>query len=107
MNFFSLALNNIKKKFGSYLIYLISTIFAVTIFSIFCSIYFNPQFSGYRFGAGKITVLFKAAAIAIVLFSSVFVLYSNQFFVKTRKKEIAIYSLVGMKKRSDWSDDVL
>ncbi|WP_303866530.1 ABC transporter permease [Acetobacterium wieringae] len=98
MNFFNLAINNIKKKFGSYLIYLISTIFAVTIFSIFCSIYFNPQFSGYRFGAGKITVLFRAAAIAIVLFSSVFVLYSNKFFVKTRKKEIAIYSLVGMKK---------
>lgn len=98
MNFFNLAINNIKKKFGSYLIYLISTIFAVTIFSIFCSIYFNPQFSGYRFGTGKMTVLFKAAAIAIVLFSSVFVLYSNKFFVKTRKKEIAIYSLVGMKK---------
>ncbi|MBC3804220.1 FtsX-like permease family protein [Acetobacterium fimetarium] len=98
MNFFSLAINNIKKKFGTYLIYLISTTFAVTIFSIFCSIYFNPQFSNYRFGAGKITVLFKAAAIAIVLFSSVFVLYSNKFFVKTRKKEIAIYSLVGMKK---------
>ncbi len=98
MNFFNLAINNIKKKFGSYLIYLISTIFAVTIFSIFCSIYFNPQFSGYRFGAGKITVLFRAAAIGIVLFSSVFVLYSNKFFVKTRKKEIAIYSLVGMKK---------
>lgn len=98
MNFFNLAINNIKKKFGSYLIYLISTIFAVTIFSIFCSIYFNPQFSEYRFGAGKITVLFRAAAIAIVIFSSVFVLYSNKFFVKTRKKEIAIYSLVGMKK---------
>ncbi len=98
MSFFNLAINNIKKKFGSYLIYLISTIFAVTVFSIFCSIYFNPQFSGYRFGAGKITVLFKAAAIAIVLFASIFVLYSNKVFVKTRKKEIAIYSLVGMKK---------
>lgn len=98
MNFFSLALNNIKKKFGTYLIYLLSTTFAVTIFSIFCSIYYNPQFSSYRFGAGKITVLFSAAAIAIIGFSSIFVMYSNNIFVKTRKKEIAIYSLMGMKK---------
>jgi putative ABC transport system permease protein len=98
VNFFSLAVNNIKKKFATYLIYLISTTVAVTIFSIFCSIYFNPQFNVYRFGRGKITVLFSAAAIAIIVFSAIFVMYSNKIFVKTRKKEIAIYSLLGMKK---------
>lgn len=98
MNFFNIALNNIRKKFSSYLVYFISTIFAVTIFNIFCSIYYNPQFAQYRFGTSKITVLFQGSAVAILLFSSVFVLYSNQFFVKTRKKEIAIYSLLGMKK---------
>lgn len=98
MNFFSLALNNIKKKFGSYLIYLVSAVFAVTIFSIFCSMYFNPQFSGYRFGSGKMAALFKISAVAVIIFASVFVLYANKFFVKTRKKEIAIYSLLGMKK---------
>ena len=98
MSFFNIVLNNIKKKFGSYLIYFISTIFSVTIFSIFCSIYYNPQFSGYRLGSGKMAVIFKVSAIAIILFSSIFVLYSNSFFVKTLKKEIAIYSLLGMKK---------
>lgn len=98
MNFFSLALNNIKKKFSSYLIYLFSTIFAVTIFSIFCSMYYNPQFSQYRFGAGKMAALFQASAVAVILFSSIFVFYANKFFIKTRKKEIAIYSLLGMKK---------
>jgi len=38
MRYFNIALNNIKKKFSSYLIYFVSTIFAVTIFNIFCSI---------------------------------------------------------------------
>ena len=98
MNFFNIALNNIKKKFGSYLIYFISTIFSVTIFSLFCSIYFNPQFSGYRFSSSKMGVIFQAAAIAVLIFSSIFVLYSNKFFLKMRKKEIAIYSLLGMRK---------
>lgn len=98
MNFFSIAINNIRKKFTSYLMYLISTIFSVTIFNIFCSIYYNPQFSNYRFGAGKISLVFKASAIAVILFSSVFVLYSNKCFMRTRKKEMAIYSLLGMRK---------
>jgi len=62
------------------------------------TIYYNPQFAQYRFGTSKITVLFQGSAVAILLFSSVFVLYSNEFFVKTRKKEIAIYSLLGMRK---------
>lgn len=98
MNFFNLAFNNIKKKFSSYLIYLVSAVFAVTIFSIFCSMYFNPQFSQYRFGVGKMAALFKISAVAVILFASVFIFYANKFFVKTRKKEIAIYSLLGMKK---------
>lgn len=99
MSFFNIALNNIKKKFSSYLIYFLSTIFSVTVFNIFCSIYFNPQFSGYRFGSGKISVLFQASAIAVILFSAIFILYSNNSFLKTRKKEIAIYSLLGMRKK--------
>jgi len=98
LKFFHLAINNIKKKFGSYTIYLISAIFAVTIFSIFCSMYFNPQFSQYRFGSGKLAALFKISAVAVLIFASVFIFYANKFFVKTRKKEIAIYSLLGMKK---------
>ncbi len=99
MSFYNLALNNIRKKFGSYSIYLVSAVFAVTVFSIFCSMYFNPQFSQFRFGAGKMALLFKISAVAVLVFSSVFIFYANNFFVKTRKKEIAIYSLLGMKKR--------
>lgn len=99
MNFFNLALNNIRKKFNSYLIYLISAVFAVTIFNIFCSMYYNPQFSKYRFGTGKMAILFKISSVAVILFAAIFILYANKFFVKTRKKEIAIYSMLGMRKR--------
>lgn len=98
MNFFNIALNNIKKKFSSYLIYLTSTIFSVTIFSLFCSIYFNPQFSKYKSGESKMGVVLQATAIVVIIFSLIFVLHSNKFFLKKRKKEIAIYSLLGMRK---------
>lgn len=98
MTFFDIARKNIKKKFGSYLIYFFSTAFSVIIFNLFCSLYYNPAFVAYRFGKGKITTLFKGAAVAVLLFAFVFVLYSGSYFIKTQKKEIAIYSLLGMRK---------
>ncbi|SDY41481.1 putative ABC transport system permease protein [Eubacterium barkeri] len=98
MGFANIVLKNIRHKFGSYLVYFISTIFSVTIFNLFCSIYYNPSFETFRFGSGKMSVLFKGIAIAVLLFSAIFVLYSNNYFIKTQKKEIAIYSLLGMRK---------
>lgn len=44
------------------------------------------------------STLFRGSAYAVLLFASVFVLYSSSYFVKTQKKEIAIYSLLGMRK---------
>lgn len=98
MNFSKIAFKNVKNKFSSYLIYLISTMFSVTIFNLFSSIYYNPSFQTFRFGHGKMSVLFKGVAVAVFLFAAIFILYSNDYFIKTRKKEMAIYSLLGMKK---------
>lgn len=44
------------------------------------------------------SVLFRAATIAVFLFATIFILYSGNYFIKTQKKEIAIYSLLGMRK---------
>lgn len=98
MTFADIAWKNVRKKFGSYMIYFVSIVFSVLIFHLFCSLYFNPSFENYRFGTGKMSTLFKGSAIAVLLFSTIFVLYSGSYFIKTQKKEIAIYSLLGMKK---------
>lgn len=98
MRFAKIAFKNIRKKFGSYLIYFFSMTFSVMIFHLFCAIYFNPAFEEFRFGARKMGVLFRGSAVAVILFASVFVLYSNGYFIKAQKKEIAIYSLLGMRK---------
>lgn len=98
MTFTNIAIKNVCKKLGGYLVYFFSTAFSVVIFNLFCSMYYNPSFEAYRFGTGKITVLFRGSAIAVLLFASVFVLYSGSYFIKIQKKEIAIYSLLGMRK---------
>ena len=99
MNYFSMALNNIRKKSESYFSYFLSTTFAVSIFYIFCSIYYNPAFMKFHTGTMKIELIFKASAFVVLAFSGVFVYYANSLFIKSRKKEIAIYSLLGMKKK--------
>ncbi|MHC1748707.1 MAG: ABC transporter permease [Cellulosilyticaceae bacterium] len=98
MNFFNLAINNVHKKFFSYVTYFFSTIFAVTVFYVFCSIYYNPQFANLESGMSKTGIILRASSVIVFLFSSIFIFYSNSLFIKTRKKEIAIFSLLGMKK---------
>ncbi|MEA4939238.1 MAG: ABC transporter permease [Christensenella sp.] len=96
MSFFELACKNIRGRFVNYFMYFMSVSLSVMVFVIFALIFCNPQFASFQIGTNKISLVFRAAAIAVLLFSVVFVLYSNRFFLRTRKKEIAIYSLLGM-----------
>ncbi|MDD4509873.1 MAG: ABC transporter permease [Oscillospiraceae bacterium] len=100
MSFAEIAVKNVQKRLGSYLAYFLSTAFSVVVFHLFCTMYYNPAFAVYRFGSGKMNTLFQGAAVAVLLFATIFVLYSGSFFLRGRKKEIAIYSLLGMAKRA-------
>lgn len=67
--------------------YFISTITSVTLFTLFCSVYFNPQFEKYRSHGSKMRFILEVAAVIVMIFSAVFILYSNKFFLKKRKKK--------------------
>lgn len=79
--------------------YLVSAVFSVMIFYIFCSIAFNDVFVKLADNKPTVKVMFKASAGIVALFSFVFIWYSNSFFLKERKKEIGIYSMIGMEKK--------
>ncbi|WP_392486243.1 ABC transporter permease [Haloimpatiens sp. FM7315] len=99
MQLFNLALANVKKNFKNYFIYVVSMIFSVTIYFIFKSIEHNNEINKVLSSTAKLSDAFKAASIVIAIFSSVFVWYSNSFFIKRRKKEIGLYSLLGIEKK--------
>ncbi|MGD8191880.1 ABC transporter permease [Brevibacillus ginsengisoli] len=99
MTLFKLATKNIKRNFQNYFIYFTSIIFAVTIYYAFVSIRFNEQLAGFAEGDQKILLAFNAASIIIALFSMLFIWYSTSFFVRKRKKEIGLYTLLGVTKR--------
>ena len=99
MNFSSMAVNNIRKKASMYLIYYVSTTFAVTIYYIFSAIYYNPSFANMHTGFSKMGIIFQVSSIAVILFAAVFVYFANMLFLKNRKKEFAIYFLLGIRKK--------
>ena len=99
MTLFKLGVYNVKHNFGRYLSYFISTLFSVFMLFTFFSIYFNKQIQAFSSGKVKVDTVFKAASIIVIIFSALFIWYANSFFIKSRKKEMALYSILGMKKK--------
>lgn len=99
MTLFKLGMNNVKHNFKNYVSYFISTLISVFILMIFYSIYYTNQIQAFSSEKVKVGAIFKAAAFIVIIFSAIFIWYANSFFIKNKKKEVAIYSLVGMKKR--------
>ncbi|GKX29110.1 ABC transporter permease [Vallitalea longa] len=99
MTYYSIMFNNMKKNFKNYYIYIMSTVFSVLIFYLFNSIKYNKEMMAAVNSSGNVTAVFSATSYIVLLFSLIFIWYSNSFFVKKRKNEIALYSLLGLKKK--------
>lgn len=99
MTFTSLAGRNIRRRFRTYLSYILSQTFSVMVFYVFMAIYYNRQFFQLSQDSVKVMVLFRSSAIVVALFSIMFVWYSNGFFVRSRTKELGTYALLGMERQ--------
>jgi len=100
MGLFSIAFKNVKRNFKNYAIYLTSMIFSVLIYSMFKAIEYNNQIADVANGMKTVSKSFSGASAIIALFIFIFIWYSNSFFIKKRKKEMALYSILGIKKKS-------
>lgn len=100
MTLFSTAVKNMKGNFRNYLIYFISMMFSVVIYHTFVSLQYSADIQASIALSKNIDMTFKAASAILILFVAVFIWYSNSFFTRKRKKEVALYSLLGVRKRS-------
>ncbi|MBC2331065.1 ABC transporter permease [Listeria swaminathanii] len=96
---FKVALTNMRKNFNQYIVYFVSLIVCVLVFFTFVSLSYNPLietvFKRWElFGPA----MFSSASILLILFIFFFIFYSNSFFLKRRKREIGLYSLLGLRK---------
>ena len=99
MTLSSIALRNIKRNFKDYALYFMSMIFSIVIYFTFASLQYNTQMEKVAEGSKKISGAFQVSSVMLIIFVAVFIIYSNGFFTRKRKKEVGLYSLLGIRKR--------
>ncbi|MGP4947335.1 MULTISPECIES: ABC transporter permease [Bacillus] len=96
---FSIIKKNLQRNLKNYVLYFASMILSIVIYFIFVSLQYNDYIVEQTNTAKGIADVFQASSVILIIFVAIFIWYSNSFFTKKRKKEIALYSLLGVPKR--------
>lgn len=104
MTLFKLPIRNIKKSMKDYLIYFATLILGIALFYVFNAIekqtaLLNLSNSGYDIMDIMFTVM-DVVGVFVSFVLGFLIVYASNFLMKRRKKEFAVYMLLGMSKRS-------
>lgn len=92
-----LAVSNIKKNKSSFIPYIIANIGLMFTFFLFLLLSYAPSMAKLLAG-NAVTYVLSMGRWVIGIFSAVFLLYINSFLMKKRKKEFALYGILGLEK---------
>ena len=98
MMLFKLAIKNVKTQFRYYFMYFMSMAFSVMVYYSFVSMSYDKSLLSRAAEDMRIDVGLRAGSMMIILFIIIFMFSANAFFVKRRKREIGLYSLLGMRR---------
>ena len=99
MTLFSLARKNIARNFSQYFLYIASMVFSIVIYFTFVTLKYSDTIAEQTASSQKLDSLMSGAAVILIFFVAIFIAYSNSFFMKKRKKEVALYALLGVRNR--------
>ncbi|MBU7319337.1 ABC transporter permease [Paenibacillus oleatilyticus] len=99
MTLVQLAGKNIRKNFTNYFLYFASMIFSIVIYFTFVSLKYDSTILATSDTSPKISSAFTGASAVLMIFVAIFIWYSNAFFTRKRKKEVGLYSLLGVRKK--------
>ena len=94
-----LAFTNIKKNAKIYIPYILMSSFTVMMFYLINYLSSHPGLDKMASGTRTIKITLNLGIIVVCLFSIIFLFYMNSFLMKRRKKEIALYNILGLEKR--------
>ncbi|MDR2647258.1 MAG: FtsX-like permease family protein [Oscillospiraceae bacterium] len=103
MNPFTVAVRNVRKSFRDYGIYFLTVMLGVALFYIFNSI--NSQNIMVDLGRDELMKMVGVGRMMdtlsyfVVTILAFLILYANSFLIRRRKKEMGLYTILGMKKR--------
>lgn len=96
MNFRQLALNNVKGNWRNYKAFLISSCLSILVFFMYASFIYHPDVVGGNISMKTmVTKGLESMNYIIVIFSALFILYANSTFLRARKKEFGLLTLIG------------
>lgn len=88
-----LAVTNLKNNRKTYFPYILTGVLTVMMF------YIMDALAGSKsLGRGTLTEVLHYAVGVIVVFSVIFLFYTNSFLIKQRKRELGVYNILGMGK---------
>lgn len=93
-----LAATNLRKNRRFYLPYLLACIVIVALFCIILTLASDPYLGQMQHG-GSVSQVLGFGVLIMALFSAIILFYTNSTFTKQRKREFAIYNILGMEKR--------
>lgn len=102
--YFKLALKNVKKSYRDFSIYFITLTFAVALFYVFNS--FEQQAVILQLNEVQntmfesLSIIMDVISFVVALVFAYLIIYANNFLIRRRKKELAIYTLLGMNKKA-------
>ncbi|MGN0494214.1 MAG: FtsX-like permease family protein [Acutalibacteraceae bacterium] len=92
-----LAFQNIIKNRRFYFPYFITCLFSVLMFYNLMFITNNKGLSEMR-GGEEVQAYLGLGKWVVAIFACIFLFYTNSFLVKSRKKELGLYNILGMSK---------
>ncbi|WP_020061378.1 FtsX-like permease family protein [Bacillus sp. 123MFChir2] len=101
MNFWQFALKNVVRNSRAYFAYFLSSSFSITVFFSFAVYRYHPRLQNIKgfSETGPLLTLIGFTQVVIVLFSLFFLLYSIGTFLKVRKQQFGILTVLGISNR--------
>ena len=93
-----LAFTGITKNGRLYLPYLLATSLSVAIFFIFCAISTNELLETLPY-SDYVVVLMIIGQVLLAIILAPFLSSTNRFLIKNRKRELGLYSILGLEKK--------
>ncbi|HHT7188113.1 TPA: FtsX-like permease family protein [Bacillus cereus] len=98
MNFWQFAFKNVTRNSRAYFAYFVSSSFSIAVFFSFAVYLFHPKLQNFTM-LSEISGLVIFSEVVIVLFSFFFLLYSIGSFLKVRKQQFGILTVLGISKK--------
>jgi putative ABC transport system permease protein len=97
-----LIFRNVMKNLQDYKIYFLTLMISVSMFYAFNSVQTQPALNNLdatrQLLSDQLGILLSVLSVVIAIVLAFLILYANQFLLKRRKKELGIYTLLGMEK---------